>query len=75
MLEDAMGAIESAGFKPGREVCLGLDVAATHFYSNGVYHLGKQKLDSLAGSTRIDNNDIPNPDSLKIGQVLRIPDD
>ena len=23
----------------------------------------------------IDNNDIPNPDSLKIGQVLRIPDD
>ena len=48
MLEDAVAAIESAGLKPGREVCLGVDVAATHFYSNGVYHLGKLKLDSLA---------------------------
>jgi enolase len=43
-----MKAIESAGYTPGDDVVLALDVASTEFFKNGVYHLegeGK-KLDS-----------------------------
>ena len=39
-------AIEKAGYKPGKEVFLGLDAAASEFYENGVYDLkgeGKKK--------------------------------
>jgi enolase len=39
-------AIEKAGYKPGQEVFLGLDAAASEFYENGVYDLkgeGKNK--------------------------------
>ncbi|HXY55182.1 MAG TPA: phosphopyruvate hydratase [Nitrospirota bacterium] len=39
-------AIEKAGYKPGLEVFLGLDAAASEFYDNGVYDLkgeGKKK--------------------------------
>lgn len=34
-----MKAIESAGYKPGDDVMLALDVAATEFYKDGKYHL------------------------------------
>ncbi|OEH86824.1 phosphopyruvate hydratase [Desulfuribacillus stibiiarsenatis] len=34
-----MEAIEKAGYKPGEEVCLALDVAATELYKDGKYHL------------------------------------
>jgi len=34
-----MKAIEAAGYEPGEDVALGLDVAATEFYKNGRYHL------------------------------------
>ena len=43
-----MKAIESAGYTPGDDVVLALDVASTEFFKDGVYHLegeGK-KLDS-----------------------------
>jgi enolase len=39
-------AIEKAGYKPGQDVFLGLDAAASEFYENGVYDLkgeGKKK--------------------------------
>ena len=39
-------AIEKAGYKPGQEVFLGLDAAASEFYDNGAYDLkgeGKKK--------------------------------
>ena len=39
-------AIEKAGYKPGQEVFIGLDAAASEFYENGVYDLkgeGKKK--------------------------------
>jgi len=39
-------AIEMAGYKPGQDVFLGLDAAASEFYENGVYDLkgeGKKK--------------------------------
>ena len=32
-------AIEKAGYRPGEDAAIGLDVAATHFYSDGKYHL------------------------------------
>ena len=34
-----MKAIEKAGFKPGKDICLALDAASTEFYKNGVYDL------------------------------------
>lgn len=54
MLDDAVQAIERAGFKPGQEVALAIDVASSHFYSaerGGRYHLGGEPLDS-AGMIR-----------------------
>jgi enolase len=38
-LETIMQAIEKAGFTPGKDIYLGLDVASSEFYSNGVYSL------------------------------------
>ena len=46
MLADAAAAIRAAGFEPGREVCLAVDVAASHFYREGRYLFGSQSLDS-----------------------------
>ncbi|MCU1514209.1 MAG: eno [Microbacteriaceae bacterium] len=37
-------AITSAGFTPGKQIALGLDVASTEFFENGVYSFEKQKL-------------------------------
>ena len=37
-LDFVMGAIEKAGFKPGQDVFIGLDCAATEFFKNGAYH-------------------------------------
>ncbi|TWI70759.1 enolase [Desulfobotulus alkaliphilus] len=34
-----MEAIEAAGYAPGRDVALALDVAASEFYKDGAYHL------------------------------------
>ncbi|HXD85177.1 MAG TPA: phosphopyruvate hydratase [Urbifossiella sp.] len=46
MLADAVESIAEAGFKPGRDVALAVDVASTHFYENGRYRLDGQLLDS-----------------------------
>ena len=45
-LDFILKAIESAGFAPGKDFGLGLDVAATEFFSEGVYSFEKQKLSS-----------------------------
>ena len=37
-LDFVMQAIQSAGFKPGSEIALALDCAATEFFKNGAYH-------------------------------------
>ena len=47
MLNDAVAAIEAAGFEPGRDVALAVDVASSHFYTNGRYHLDDIPLDSI----------------------------
>jgi enolase len=41
MLRDAVEAIRAAGFEPGREVAIAVDVALSHFFRDGCYHLGK----------------------------------
>ena len=38
-LDTIMTAIEKAGFKPGSDILLGLDVASSEFYKDGVYNL------------------------------------
>ena len=52
MLEDAVQAIQDAGFTPGEEVALAVDVASSHFYEDGHYHLGGEALsgDEMVGT-------------------------
>ena len=46
MLEDTVTSITAAGLRPGTDVMLAVDVAATHFFKGGCYHLGPTPLDS-----------------------------
>lgn len=48
MLADAVEAIRDAGYQPGREACLAVDVAASHFYDGGRYALDGRWLDGPA---------------------------
>ncbi len=43
-LDFLVQAIEKAGFTPGADIALGLDVAATEFFENGVYHIDGKDL-------------------------------
>jgi len=45
-LDFILGAIESAGFTAGKDFALGLDVAASEFFADGVYSFEKQKLNA-----------------------------
>ena len=40
-LEDIVGAIERAGYRPGEDVCIAMDVAASEFYKDGEYVFNK----------------------------------
>jgi enolase len=42
-------AIEAAGYKPGEQIALGLDCAASEFYKDGKYHLEAEGLTLDAG--------------------------
>lgn len=53
MLADAVEAIRRAGFKPGEDVALAVDVASSHFFREGRYHLGQEALDSEAMIKRL----------------------
>jgi enolase len=46
MLGLAVEAIEKAGYSPGKDVSLGIDVASTHFYQDHSYQLDGEVLDS-----------------------------
>lgn len=48
MLRDAVAAIEAAGYLPGEDVALAVDVAASHFYSAGEYLLDGRRVDAQA---------------------------
>jgi enolase len=45
-LEFIVGAIEQAGFKPGQDIALALDVASSEFFKDGAYHFEGKKLSS-----------------------------
>jgi enolase len=47
MLSDAVEAIELAGLRPGQDVAIAADVASTHFFRHGRYHLGGDPLTSV----------------------------
>ena len=47
MLSDAVEAIEAAGYRPGHDVSLAVDVAASHFYQGEAYHLIDEAKSSL----------------------------
>ncbi len=60
-LESILKAITNAGYKPGSDITIGLDCAASEFYENGIYNYAKfegekgakrdsaQQVDFLAG--------------------------
>ena len=45
-LDLILQAVEKAGFKPGKEIALAMDVAATEFHEKGVYNFEGKKLTS-----------------------------
>ncbi len=47
-LEVIMRAVESAGYRPGIDIVLALDVAATEIYKDGIYHLAGEGLQKTA---------------------------
>ncbi len=46
MLADAVESIQLAGLVPGKDVCLAVDVASSHFFEGGRYQIGGMSLDS-----------------------------
>lgn len=45
-LDAIIAAIRDAGYKPGEEISIGLDVASSEFYADGVYNFEGKKLSS-----------------------------
>ena len=45
-LDLILEAVEKAGFKPGKEIALAMDVAATEFHEKGIYNFEGKKLTS-----------------------------
>ena len=53
-LSFVVSAIEAAGLRPGADVSIGLDVASTHFYSNGSYRLAATGDEQLTSAQVVD---------------------
>lgn len=47
MLALAVDSIERAGYTPGKDIYLGVDVASTHFFRNGHYEIDSRVLNSV----------------------------
>jgi len=47
-------AIKQAGYKPGKNIALALDAAASEFYQNGKYHLKSEKKNVISSEGMID---------------------
>jgi enolase len=54
MLAEAVAAIQTAGFEPGSDAALAVDVAASHFFDGTAYQLGEEMLTSTAMIDRVD---------------------
>ncbi len=46
MLDDAVEAIREAGLEPRADIALAVDVASSHFFCQGIYELGEERLAS-----------------------------
>jgi enolase len=53
LIETAIVAIKAAGYRPGSDVMLAVDVAASRFYDNRQYHLDGATLDSAGMIARL----------------------
>ena len=53
-LELLMASIARAGYVPGSDIFLGMDVAATEFYRDGAYHLDGEGRTNLSADDMID---------------------
>jgi enolase len=53
MLADAVESIRLAGYEPGADVALAVDVASSHFHQDSLYQLGSETLDSPAMIKRL----------------------
>jgi len=53
-VEFAIRAIDAAKLRPGEDVTIALDVAASHFYRDGGYYLAAEKGSRLSSSQMID---------------------
>jgi enolase len=53
-VELALEAIARVGLTPGRDAALALDVASSHFYRDGRYHLGATAGSSLSAEEMVD---------------------
>lgn len=53
MFSEAVASIERAGYIAGEDVVLTVDVAASHFYEDGQYHIDGEILDSEAMAARV----------------------
>lgn len=49
-IEVVLQAIEAAGYRPGEDIFIAMDAAASEFYENGVYHFKKSSGDKLTSS-------------------------
>ncbi len=56
-LDLIMRAIEQGGYQPGRDLAFTLDVASTHFYHDGAYHLAATGGQCLTADEMIDRLD------------------
>lgn len=45
-LDSIMAAIKAAGYEPGKQISIGMDVASSEFYKDGVYNFEGEKLSS-----------------------------
>jgi enolase len=53
-VEMALAAFGKAGLVPGRDAAIALDVAATHFFNNGAYHLHAESDTALSAEDMTD---------------------
>ena len=53
-IELIVAAIEAAGLKPGNDVAIGLDVASTHFFEDGLYRLPSVSASPLSAEQMVD---------------------
>jgi enolase len=53
-LDFILGAIEKAGYTAGEQIALGMDVASTEFFKDGVYHYEGQQLSAAEMSAYYD---------------------